>query len=270
MTRELEVAIGAAKSAGDIIVHYYESGYEVKDKGFSFISSGPNPVTSADRASDSHLKEVLLSAFPGYGWLSEETVDSPERLTKERVWVIDPLDGTKEFIERIPNFVVSIALVEDHLPVLGVLYNPMTGEAFTAVKGAGAKLNGEPIRCSSKAEPREMVMLNSRSETRKGLWKPYVESFLELRAVGSVSYKLGLTAAGKADVFASLRPKHEWDICAGHCLVNEAGGNLVTLKGEDITYNHENTLIPFGLVGGNPLGVDNTLNVLTGGRVFHG
>lgn len=256
MNVELEVAKTAAREAGAIICTYYKSDYKVRNKGYH------NPVTTADHASNDHLKSVLLSEFPDYGWFSEETVDSPDRLRKERVWIIDPIDGTKEFIEGIPHFVVSIALVEDHVPVLGVLYNPVTCETFTAVKGGGSKLNGEPVRCSSETEPGKMSVANSRSETRRGMWKRYKDSFSELRPVGSVAYKLGLTAAGIVDIFASLRPKNEWDICAGHCLIREAGGKLVNLNGQEVTYNNKNARISPGLVAGNPVAVDNTMSVL--------
>ncbi len=256
MKHVLKTAIDAAWDAGALILQYYKSSYEIKDKGYH------NPVTTADHASDAQIKKSLQDAYPEYGWLSEETVDSPERLEKDRVWVVDPLDGTKEFIEGVPNFVVSIALVEHGEPILGVLYNPVTKETFAATRGGGANLNGNPIYCTRKTDPSEMVILNSRSETKRGLWDPYHGSFKRLDAVGSVAYKLGLTAAGKADIFASLRPKNEWDICAGHCIINEAGGKLVTTKGKPLTYNNKSTLFTPGLVGGYPEAVEQTLSIV--------
>ena len=226
--------------------------------------SGLNPVTDADRASDEYLKTVLTSEFPRYGWFSEETKDSSERLSKERVWIVDPIDGTKEYIEKVPMWVVSIALVENKKPVLSILYKPVKEELFSAIKGEGANLNGEEISCSQETDPSQMVILNSRTETRDGLWLPYKDEFKELKGVGSVAYKLGLTGAAKADIFATLRPKNEWDICAGHCIVNEADGKMIDLNGAEVTYNNENTLITPGLVAGNPQAVDNTFDVLTG------
>ena len=258
MISELNIAKDAAFEAGSIIMSYYNTDYEIKDKGYH------NPVTTADHAADTLLKKTLMAARPDYGWLSEETVDSPARLSKERVWVVDPLDGTKEFIEGVPNFVVSVALVENGYPVVGVLYNPVTKEMFTAEKSKGAFLNDKPILCSTKESVSEMVILNSRSETRRGLWKPYDGIFGKLKAIGSVAYKLGLTAAGKADIFASLRPKNEWDICAGNCIINEAGGKLIDLNGHQRLYNQKNTLISPGLVAGEIIAVDKTYNVLAG------
>lgn len=256
MISDLILAKDAAIEAGGVILNYYKADYEIRDKGYH------NPVTTADHAADACLKDILMKAQPEYGWLSEETVDSPDRLSKDRVWVVDPLDGTKEFIEGVPNFVVSVALVEKGEPIVGVLYNPVTKETFTAAKGEGAFLNDEPIICSTKENLVDMVILNSRSETRRGLWEPFDGTFGELKEVGSVAYKLGLTAAGKADIFASLRPKNEWDICAGNCIINEAGGMLIDLYGNPRQYNLEKTLIEPGLIAGDVEAVDKTFEVL--------
>ncbi|GIS54882.1 hypothetical protein Ct9H90mP29_19240 [bacterium] len=103
MNAELSIEKDAAIEAGGLIFSYYKADYEIKDKGYH------NPVTPADHAADARLKEILTGNYPNYGWLSEETVDSKERLERDRVWVVDPLDGTKEFIEGVPHFVVSIA-----------------------------------------------------------------------------------------------------------------------------------------------------------------
>jgi len=235
MISDLILAKDAAIEAGGVILNYYKADYEIRDKGYH------NPVTTADHAADACLKDIL---------------------SKDRVWVVDPLDGTKEFIEGVPNFVVSVALVEKGEPIVGVLYNPVTKETFTAAKGEGAFLNGEPIICSTKENLVDMVILNSRSETRRGLWKPFDGTFGELKEVGSVAYKLGLTAAGKADIFASLRPKNEWDICAGNCIINEAGGMLIDLHGNPRQYNLEKTLIEPGLIAGHVEAVDKTFEVL--------
>ena len=256
MNFEQNLAVEASREAGTCILNYYKADYEIRDKSYH------NPVTTADHAANDKLKEILLGECPDYGWLSEETADSPNRLDKEYVWIVDPLDGTKEFIEGVPHFVVSIALVKNEQPIMGVLYNPVTEELFTAERGKGAFLNGDQIYCVSKVSVEEMVILNSRSETRRGLWQPYKDVFKELRPIGSVAYKLGLTAAGKADIFASLRPKNEWDICAGHCIISEAGGKLINLNGNNVIFNQEKTLIEPGLIAGEVRAVDKICNVL--------
>jgi myo-inositol-1(or 4)-monophosphatase len=145
---------------------------------------------------------------------------------------------------------------------VGVLYNPVTKEMFSAAHGQGATLNDRSIKCSSKEDISDMVILNSRSETKRGLWSPYADTFSELKAIGSVAYKLGLTASGEADIFASLRPKNEWDICAGNCIINEAGGKLIDLYGEQRQYNKDDTLIEPGLIAGDVNAVDKTYSVL--------
>ena len=250
MSSELKVAIEASEKAGEVILKYYKSKYEIKEKSYH------NPVTTADKEADKTIKQILMNNFPDYGWLSEETVDSDERLSKEKVWVVDPLDGTKEFIEGIPNFVVSIGLVKNGIPILGVLFNPVSKELFFASKGKGSFLNNKSIKCISKNDTKNMIMLNSRSETRRGLWEPFKSKFKMCKPIGSVAYKLGLTAAGKADVFASLRPKNEWDICAGNCIINESGGKLIDLNGNRRIYNSEKTLIEPGLIAGDIAVVD--------------
>jgi len=255
MNNELKSAIDAAKEAGSIIMKYYKSKYEIRDKSYH------NPVTTADNAADNYLRETLTAAYPDYGWLSEETVDSADRLKCSRTWVVDPLDGTKEFIEGVDHFVVSVGLVEDGQPIVGVLYNPASDELFTAAKSDGAFLDGKRLYCSTEKDFKKMVILNSRSETRNGLWGPYSSDFQEQRPIGSVAYKLGLTSAAKADIFASLRPKNEWDICAGHCILREAGGEMVNLEGKPITYNNPKTLITPGLIASNADILQDSINL---------
>ncbi|MCK4296123.1 MAG: 3'(2'),5'-bisphosphate nucleotidase CysQ [Candidatus Marinimicrobia bacterium] len=245
MDDELKTAKEAALRAGEILLKYYGRSYEIREK------SKDNPVTTADFEADDFLRNTLLGSFPDYGWLSEETKDSPERLCKERVWVVDPLDGTKEFIKGIPEFVVSIGLVENCRPVLGVIYNPVKDEMFTAVKGKQTTLNSIPISCTNCQLLSEASIFASRTETKDGLWKPYKKFFRKSIECGSIAYKLAKTAAGNADLFISLKPKNEWDICAGDFIVECAGGKVFTRKGEVIRYNSRNTFVPNGIIAGS-------------------
>ncbi|MFA4920825.1 MAG: 3'(2'),5'-bisphosphate nucleotidase CysQ [Candidatus Neomarinimicrobiota bacterium] len=245
MDELLQSAVLAAQAAGAILRKYYKQEYRISSKGPN------NPVTSADFEADAFLKETLLRIRPDYGWLSEESADSAERLSKERVWIVDPLDGTQEFIAGRPEFMVSIGLTENDQPILGVLYNPITDELFSAQKGRGAFLNDRPIHGTKTAQIRAAHLIASRTEIAAGLWQSYLHYFKTVEPRGSVTYKLAQVAAGKADLHISLKPKNEWDVCGAHCLLNEAGAKMTERNGQPITYNRANPLIPGGVIAGN-------------------
>src|SRR5689334_25277762 len=166
LQRDLNLAREAALSAGEILERYF------RDRGFEIDQKGKdNPVTTADFDADHEIKRLLRSPFPEYGWLSEETADNPDRLSRRRVWIVDPLDGTKEFIKGIPEFVVSIALAEDGHPVLGVTYNPIRREMFWCLRGGGCYMDSQPVRVTPTPTLAHATVLASRSETSRGEWK---------------------------------------------------------------------------------------------------
>jgi myo-inositol-1(or 4)-monophosphatase len=226
----LQQTVTIVRSAGLAIMAYYQDAFNARDK------SPDNPVTDADLAADKLLREELLGLLPQAGWLSEETADQPMRLRHNYVWVVDPLDGTKEFIMGIPEFAVSVALVEDGQPVLGVIYNPPTAELFTGYKGGGVHYNGHPVGISARSDLAGALVPASRSEVKKGEFEPFA-GMVKLRIVGSIAYKLAQVAAGQADATWSRGPKHEWDICAGAFLVTEAGGKATDLSNEPLLFN---------------------------------
>ncbi len=238
MTNLLEKTIEITQAAGEAIMGYYQDSFSVKDK------APDNPVTDADLAADTLLRQQLGALLPEAGWLSEETADSPDRLQRRQVWVVDPVDGTKEFVMGIPEFSVSVALVEAGLPQLAVILNPPTGELFHALRGQGAYLSGRPISVSARSELAGAQVDASRSERRRGEFAPF-EELLELRTMGSIAYKLARVAAGQADATWSRGPKSEWDICAGALLIEEAGGSCVDLDGQPFRFNK-----PFPKVNG--------------------
>ena len=243
---ELIAAKVAARNAGKILMKYYKSeDNEVKMKGID------NPVTIADNEADKYLSEFLIGEFPDDGWLSEETVDTKERLSKNRVWIVDPLDGTKEFIEGIPHFSVSIALVHDGDPVIGVIYNPASNEMFSCQKGKGAYLNGHKVNASQKTNLLDASITVSRSEVKRKEWEPYRNDFKSINPIGSVAYKLALVSSGNYDIFTTIAPKNEWDICAGDCLVSEAGGVFKTINDKKIIYNQKKTLVTDTIIATN-------------------
>ena len=246
MCNALKIAQFAALKAGNKIMDYYKNNYSIKEKGVH------NPVTDADITANDIIYNILSKKFPDYGFLSEETKDSSNRLDKEFVWVIDPLDGTKEFIEGIPHFVVSIGLVKNGKPIVGVLYNPVSKELFYAEYKKGAYYNHNLIQCSNKNKFSNVSIVVSRSEIKAGLWINYQDVFNRTNEIGSVAYKLGLVAANKYDFFVTLKPKNEWDICAGQIILSEAGGILVNSKSyNEPIYNQKITLQTPGLIGGN-------------------
>jgi len=235
LKQNLEVVKKYVYQAGKAIFQMAAEGFETAYK------ANEDPVTTADLKADSILREGLIENFPGTGWLSEETRDDYSRLDKELVWVVDPIDGTKEYVSGIPEYAVSVALVEYGLPVLAIVYNPATEELFAAANGQGAWLNGEAIN-AEHALTAKPVLLASRSEIRRGEFEPF-EPFAEIRPCGSIAYKLALVAAGMADATFSLGPKNEWDIAAGVLLVNEASGNVTNRSGVPFTFNQRSTLV---------------------------
>jgi myo-inositol-1(or 4)-monophosphatase len=245
LTQLLNVAIFAAREAGDLIMTYYESAYEAWDK------SPHNPVTTADLAADHLLHRRLMTATPDYGWLSEETRDTPERLGKRFVWVVDPLDGTREFIDGRDEFTVSVALAEEGQAVLGVIHNPATGETVSGIAGRGLTYNGEAIHfLSQRTEVRGAHVLISDTEFRRRMWVRY-EGILNLEQMGSTAYKLARVVANLGDAYVSMKPKHEWDICAGVALVMAASGQATDLDGQPFRFNQENVEVK-GVVVANP------------------
>jgi len=220
---------------------------------------GSDPVTEADRAVDAVLKKNLLRE--NEGWLSEETVDDLSRLEKRRVWVVDPLDGTREFVQGIPEFCVSIAMVEDGIPVAGGICNPATDELILGSRETGVIYNGKPAHPSQRKQLEGALVLASRSEVKRGEWKQFESAEFKIRAMGSVAYKLGLVAAGKADLTFTLVPKHEWDVAAGAALVESAGGWTLKLDHSPLRCNQKDPLIS-GLLAGGPFLRDPLLAML--------
>ena len=151
---------------------------------------GHDPVTEADRAVDTVLRKNLLR--DGEGWLSEETVDDFARLEKKRVWVVDPLDGTREFVQGIPEFCVSIGIVENGRPVAGGICNPATKETIIGAVDCGVNYNGQPAKPSQRTELKGSLILASRSEVKRGEWQQFQSGEYQIRPMGSVAYKLGL------------------------------------------------------------------------------
>jgi len=209
---------------------------------------------------DDVLRKTLLRT--NEGWLSEETVDDFTRLDKRRVWVVDPLDGTREFVQGIPEFCVSIAMVEDGIPVAGGICNPATDELILGSRETGVTYNGRPAQPSQRRDLHGALVLASRSEMKRGEWKQFESAAFKTRAMGSVAYKLGLVSAGLADITFTLVPKNEWDVAAGAALVLSAGGFVQTLENSDLKCNRKNPLLT-GLIACGPYLQDGLMALLS-------
>lgn len=240
--KEVETAEWAARAAGEIIMALYGKDYHIREKGKG------DPVTTADLEANRKLQEIILDRFPGDGWLSEEDHDNLERLEAARVWVVDPIDGTKEFIAGIPQFAVSVGLVVAGRPMLGVVYNPVEKELYRAAKDGGAFLNGDPIHVASRAEVKGALLLVSRSEPRRKFVR-FAET-CKLEPVGSIAYRLAKVAGGKGDGTLTFRSLHEWDVCAGVLIVEEAGGVVLDAAGKALIFNRPEAVY-HGIVASN-------------------
>jgi len=207
----------------------------------SRMKSGDDPLTAADLAVDHVLREALPR--DDEGWLSEETADDEARLQRSRVWVVDPVDGTREFVMGIPEWCVSIGLVVDGVPVAGGILAPPTGDRIVGSVDAGVRLNGSPVTCVESTDIRGALVLASRSEVKRGEWEPFFRTPIAVRNMGSVAYKLGLVAAGRAAATWTLVPKNEWDVAGGAALVRAAGGEVFGLDYEPVRFNRPNTLM---------------------------
>lgn len=234
---DLDLILDAAREAGALAVSAREGGLKVWSK------DGGSPVTDADLAVDTLLKERLRAARPSYGWLSEETADDPARLATKRQFVVDPIDGTAAYLKGKPWFAVSIAVVENGRPIAGVVLAPALDETYAAAVGQGATLNGAPIAPSTTAELDGAAMLGDAKMFAHPSWPtPWPPMRVESR--NSIAYRICLVASGDFDAAIALSPKNEWDLAAGDLICAEAGAVLVDHKGRGFTYNRPNPLLP--------------------------
>ena len=235
---ELEAAQEAARRGGEILQRYQQSGarYGWKQssdrqpwsgRGFSY-----EVVSEADVEVDNSLRETLLGAFPDDAWLSEEGDDDRERLLHRRVWIVDPLDGTREFLQGVPEYAVSIALAYNGQAVLGVVFNPDAGEMFAAT------INADDERFSLEAARSlsESYMLVGRGEWHYGDLPP-VPDGTKVMPVGSIAYRMALLATGKGCLVFTPGRRSEWDLAAGAALLRAAGATVTDIDGKPLQFN---------------------------------
>lgn len=251
LSQELALAMRLAREAGTIVNTFYVGSSEVEYK------SPDEPVTEADRSANQHIVSRIQLAFPDDGMLSEESKDDLSRLEKERVWIIDPLDGTKEFIARNGEFSIMIGLAIGGRPVMGVIHQPSNGLLYTGIPGQGALLYEEgeeiPLFVSERERIQDMVLVSSRShrkqivdDIRKAL------SITSESVTGSVGLKVGQISRQLADLYIHPSPgTKEWDLCAPEAVLRAAGGEMTDCWGNRLRYNKRDVRAHNGLVASN-------------------
>ena len=232
---ELQIALIAAIQGGNEILQVYSKDFS------SNVKSDDSPITEADLKSNAIIKKILSKT--NFHVLSEEDRDDENRLKEKKIWIIDPLDGTTDFVNRTGEFTVMIALVENKKPILGVIYWPTEKTLFLAQKGFGAwKFSNNSwtkIAVSNVSQLEKCRAVGSRhhlSENEKLLLKRLQIS--DFSSIGS-SLKVGKISSGEADVYLTTTDKmKEWDTCASYCIISEAGGKMTDMKGNDMSYNN--------------------------------
>ncbi|RZJ18994.1 MAG: 3'(2'),5'-bisphosphate nucleotidase CysQ [Brevundimonas sp.] len=230
LSDDLDLLRRAASAAGDLALSEREAGLNIQAK------PGGSPVTSADYAVNDLLKAMLLEARPDYGWLSEEDVDTPDRLTRRRIFVVDPIDGTVAYMKRKPWWCVPIAVIEDGRPVAAVIHAPMLNETYEAKLGGGAFLNGAVITASDAETLDDAAVLADVRLMEAREWaEPWPPMRFEKR--NAIAYRMALVAAGAFDAAIALTPRWDWDVAAGALIAAEAGAIVTDHQGGAWRFN---------------------------------
>ncbi|MBT3464209.1 3'(2'),5'-bisphosphate nucleotidase CysQ [archaeon] len=242
MKEKLELMIKLARQAGNQIMKIYS-----KENIIKYVKEDNSPLTEADKRSNSVIIRGLLKKYPKIPVMSEENEHKINFEKCEKIWILDPLDGTKEFIKKNGEFSVNIAYVENKRPVIGVIFFPVLNELYYAIRNKGSfcfngsKINN--IQVSKKDITEDMVLTRSRSHASEKLLK-FIEIFkIQKVLVKGSSLKGCLIAKGTADVYIRFGNVHEWDICAMDIIIKEAGGKITNFKDEEIKYNNKDTII---------------------------
>jgi myo-inositol-1(or 4)-monophosphatase len=229
---DYSLLISAVRDAAALAMQYFGKNPTTWEK------TGGTVVSDADIAVDGFLRMRLAGARPDYGWLSEETEDDRTRLVRRRAWVVDPIDGTRAFLDGLPHFCQSVALIEDGRPIMAALFNPAADEFYEASIGRGAKLNGQPIQVSTRSQIAGCRMAAFAPMFRHPAWR---EAWPEMDVIqrDSVAYRIALVASAEVDAAFGLNAKNDWDLAAADLIVSEAGGIMTAHDGLILEYNHE-------------------------------
>lgn len=237
--------LDAVREAGEIAQGFFLGNVR------SWEKAPDNPVSEADYAVDDLLKERLHQARPDYGWVSEESEHCRARGGSQAVWVVDPIDGTRAFVQKKPQFAISVSLLVACVPVLGAVYNPATEEFFEAAHGYGARLNGENLHVSKCQKIVDAKLLSSRHAFRDCNWSEAAEG-ASFSFINSIAYRMALVATGRFDATITLSAKSDWDIAAGDLIVREAGGLVTQVTGAPLLYRQDSLSHP-SIVAAGPI-----------------
>ena len=218
-------------AAGDIAMQYFKSENQV------WMKPGDSPVSQADFAVNEYLEKHLLVARPDYGWMSEETEDTKARLEKQRIFVVDPIDGTRGFINGSDKWCISVAIVENGKPVVGVLQCPVLDEQYCAVAGVNTTLNGNDISVTRSSKIKQVTGSQKINDLVNASLKGEVAA---KQFIPSLAYRIAMVANAQIDVAFARPGAHEWDIAAADLILSNAGGALVDLQGNTLEYNCKN------------------------------
>lgn len=228
---DLTLLIRAAEMAGDIALQHWRNRPKTWEK-----PGGQGPVTEADMAVDAALRDMLMSARPDYGWLSEETDDDPARLSRDTVFIVDPIDGTRAFIDGNRGFAHALAVVKRGRPVAGVVFLPAQDKMYAAARGQGATLNQAPLAASgqTRADGAQMLVAKPNLDPRhwQGDLPPVTRHFRP-----SLAYRMALVSEGRFDGMLTLRDSWDWDVAAGALLAEEAGARVSDRLGRPLIFN---------------------------------
>ncbi|MDE2747313.1 MAG: hypothetical protein OXI41_15285 [Chloroflexota bacterium] len=247
MTAELEAAQEAARRGGEILQRFQQSGARYGWKQSEPLRGRAYEIVSeADIEVDAAIRDTILTAFPEDAWLSEEAHDDRERLLHRRVWIVDPLDGTREFLQGVPEYAVSIALALNGQAVLGVVYNPDADEMFAATVDSA----DERFQLEDAQALEESYMLVGRGEWHYGDLPP-VPDGTKVMPVGSIAYRMALLATGKGCLVFTPGRRSEWDLAAGAALLGAAGATVTDIDGRPLQFNQAEPSVK-GLIAARP------------------
>lgn len=244
---DLDLITEAIRGAGRIATGYAGRTARSWDK-----PDGSGPVTEADIAVNDYLEQTLRQARPDYGWLSEESEDSGDRLSKDTVFIVDPIDGTRSFQQGSRTWAHSVAVVHSGEVTAGAIYLPMRGMLYTAERGKGAFLNNTPVRVSSAKQIETAEVLAAKPMMAESNWPGGVPAFQRSHRP-SLAYRLGLVGEGRFDAMLTLRPTWEWDVAAGAIIVSEADGTCTDRTGTALRFNNETPKLDGMVASGHSL-----------------